>query len=384
MASSSPPVPPVADAKMSGFCLSKVVRANIQKLKPYRCARDDYSKGQLMDANENSLGPPLSLEPSGLERYPCPHQVELKNLYAKWRGVKIENIFLGVGSDEAIDLIIRMVCVPGKDYMLTLPPTYGMYKVCANINDIGVLEVPLNSDFMAEPAKIIAAVKAQPKERPVKIIFVCNPNNPTGNDCATLAQLEAVAAAVGNAIVVADEAYVDFSGRPSACSLVPRVPNLLVLQTFSKSWGMAGIRCGVAVGHASIVDYLNKMKAPYNLNQMTSIAARKALQCIPKLMANIKLIVDERERVAGVLRGVPGVKRVWPSDSNFLMFRLSHAHKVYLKMATTGVVIRFRGTATNCENCLRVSIGSAKENAVFLDLFKTTFAAICAEHAATG
>ena len=233
----------------NSFDLLKVVRPNIQKLKPYRCARDDFSDGQLMDANENSLGPPMNVNIiSEPERYPCPHQVELKSMYAKWRGISQKNVFLGVGSDEAIDLLIRMACVPGKDSILTLPPTYGMYAVCAQVNDVNVVEVPLDEGFVMNSKKILDVIEKQPKQSPIKIVWVCHPNNPTGNDVATTSELEKLANSIGDAILVIDEAYVDFSTkRSSTASLIAKCPNVAVLQTFSKSWGLAGVRCGVCM-----------------------------------------------------------------------------------------------------------------------------------------
>jgi histidinol-phosphate aminotransferase len=375
---------------MKTFDLSKVVRPNIQKLKPYRCARDDFSDGQLMDANENSLGPPMKVdiidEP---ERYPCPHQRELKSLYAKWRGVEQKQVFLGVGSDEAIDLLIRMACTPGKDSILTLPPTYGMYGVCAQVNDVNVVKIPLDDGFVMNSKKILTAIENQPKQSPIKIVFVCHPNNPTGifflslfflfesfdnththtgNDVSNTKELEALANSIGDAILVIDEAYVDFSDRASTASLISKCPNVCVLQTFSKSWGLAGVRCGVCMAHEDIVDYLTKMKAPYNLNKMTSKVARKAMSHIDELMKNIKLIVSERNRVASELEKIPGVVKVFPSHSNFILFRIKvDASVVHQSMARKGdVVIRYRGRDLNCEGCLRVSIGSRTENDKFL------------------
>lgn len=357
-----------APKEAGSFELNRVVRPNIQKLKPYRCARDDYSEGQLMDANENSLGPPLHIEHTPeLERYPCPHQPKLKTLYGNWRGVKKEQVFVGVGSDEAIDLIVRMACVPQKDFILTLPPTYGMYGVCAQVNDVGVVEVPLEKeDFSLDPKKIVDAIKSRPKESPVKVVFVCHPNNPTGNDVASLACLEKLAGDIGDALLVIDEAYVDFSSRPSASSLVSRCPNVIVLQTFSKSWGLAGIRCGVAMADEAIIDYLTKMKAPYNLNKITSNIAVRAMGKLDVLTKRIGEIVAERNRVRDALSKMDVVEKVWPSHSNFLLFRLKNAKRVHVNMADAGVVIRYRGGATNCEECLRVSIGSQKENDNFL------------------
>jgi histidinol-phosphate aminotransferase len=380
---------------MNTFDLTKVVRPNIQKLKPYRCARDDYSDGQLMDANENSLGPPMNVDIiDAPERYPCPHQRELKTLYAKWRGVEPKQVFLGVGSDEAIDLLVRMACTPGKDSILTLPPTYGMYGVCAQVNDVNVVKVPLEDGFMMNTKKVLSVIENQPKQSPIKLVFVCHPNNPTGtyfflcctsvlhththtyiythtpkgNDVATTKELEKLANSIGDAILVIDEAYVDFSDRASTASLISKCPNVAVLQTFSKSWGLAGVRCGVCMAHEDIVDYLTKMKAPYNLNKMTSRVATKAMSHVGELMRNIKLIVNERNRVASELEKIPGVVKVFPSHSNFILFRIKvDAAIVHKTMATKGeVVIRYRGRDLNCEGCLRVSIGSRKENDKFL------------------
>eukprot|EP00940_MAST-03C_sp_MAST-3C-sp2_P002992 g2992.t1 len=331
---------------------------------------------RLMDANENSLGPPFKVDSDhllALERYPCPHQLQLKSMYAAWRKIKRDQVFVGVGSDEAIDLIIRMACVPGRDCILTLPPTYGMYAVSAQINDVRVCEVPLEDDFTVDVKKVAKAVKDQGRANPVKIVFVCHPNNPTGNDVASTKELKWLAESIGDALLIIDEAYVDFSEREStASSLVAQCPNVVVLQTFSKSWGLAGIRCGVALAQEDIVDYLSKMKAPYNLNKMTSRVAIRAMGALTDFKKTVDAVVSERNRVAKALSKMTEIDRVWPSHSNFILFRVAKAHAIYRTMADSGVVIRYRGGAPKCDECLRVSIGTKKENDEFLRALKET------------
>ena len=275
----------------------------------------------------------------------------------------------------------HQTCDPTRDSILILPPTYGMYSVSAQINDVNVVSIPLEKDYTIDTEKIVDAVAKQPKESPIKVVFVCHPNNPTGNDVSTTKQLERLANNIGDAILVIDEAYVDFSRRDSTAALVGRCPNVIVLQTFSKSWGLAGIRCGVALADPAIVDYLTKMKAPYNVNKMTSLVAISALESVDALSNRIDAIVNERERVFNQLAEMSFVERVWPSQSNFLMFRMKQAKQVHVTMATLKdpVVIRYRGGALNCENCLRVSIGSKEENDNFLESLSSVAKAIVSE-----
>jgi histidinol-phosphate aminotransferase len=349
--------------------VSALVRPNIRSLQPYRCARDDYSEGILLDANENSIGatvPPVPGDSRELNRYPCPYQIPLKELISAYRGVRPENIFLGVGSDEAIDMIMRIFCAPGKDSILITPPTYGMYSVCAKVNDVEVQKVPLSPEFDVVVEDVLAAVR-----KTTKLIFLCSPGNPTAKSIP-LATVERVATAAPNAIVIVDEAYVDFSETKSACCLVDKYPNMIVMQTLSKAFGLAGIRLGMAIGNPEIIHYFNTMKAPYNISKLTSEFAQNAFKHKEVMEKNIKLLLEERTRVDAALRAFPFVKRVCHSDTNFLLFELGNAKTIYSTMADSGVVVRYRGGDTHCKDCLRVTIGSPKENDRFLELLEAT------------
>ena len=364
--------------------LQSLVRPNIWNLRPYRCARDDFSEGVLLDANENSFGPPV--EPDGArlanlacERYPCPHQWELKELVAHYRGEALskENIFVGVGSDEAIDLLIRIFCEPGRDSILVTPPTYGMYTVCADVNGVGVVSAPLSADFRLRVDAMVAALGnagagGAGDAGAIKVVFLCSPGNPTARllpEKDVVSVLDRAAEAGWNGIVVIDEAYVDFAGKgASACKLVARYPNVVVLQTLSKAFGLAGIRCGFAIGAPNVIQVMTNVKAPYNVNKLTSKIARDALRCTSKAEANIRAVLGERARVATALAGVPGVHCVYPSDTNFLLFAVDHAKALHCRMAKLGVVVRYRGDNLHCASCLRVTIGRPEENATFLAL----------------
>jgi len=352
-----------------GFDFFKILRKNIQKLKPYRCARDDYQTGVLLDANENLYGPPASLGNSGdipdLKHYPDPHQATLKKLYGQWRKVNPDQIFVGVGSDEAIDMLIRMVCIPGKDNILICPPTYGMYKVSAAVNDVGLVKVPLTEDFQIQPNKILEAVTST-----TKIIWVCSPNNPTANDI-DLDRIKTILESDFFGLIVVDEAYVDFSDRGSLAEMTKKYPNLVVLQTFSKSWGLAGVRCGVAISSPPVVKYMNCMKAPYNLNALTSAVVIKNLKARDTMLKTVEEIKVEKKKVRAELENIPHIVKVFPSSSNFLMFRVkSHSKEIYRTIADDGVVIRFRGDNYGCSECLRATVGRPKDNKKFIETLK--------------
>ena len=360
-----------ADGDVSGVVA--LVRPNIRSLQPYRCARDDYTDGILLDANENSIGATVAPEPGDsreLNRYPCPYQIPLKQLISAHRGVRPENIFLGVGSDEAIDMIMRIFCAPGKDSILICPPTYGMYTVCAKVNDVEVQKVPLSPAFDVMVDEVLAAVR-----KTTKLIFLCSPGNPTAKSIP-LATVEKVAGAATGSIVIVDEAYVDFSDTKSACCLIDKYPNIVVMQTLSKAFGLAGIRLGMAMGNPDVIHYFNTMKAPYNISKLTSEFAVNAFKNKAVMEKNIKLLLSERERVDAALRAFPFVKRVCPSDTNFLLFELRNAKAIYSTMADSGVVVRYRGGDIHCKDCLRVTIGAPKENDRFLELLEATAKAL--------
>ncbi|KAF0683023.1 Aste57867_24876 [Aphanomyces stellatus] len=364
----------------------RLIRPNILQLKPYRCARDDYSEGTLLDANENSLGPPLDdghlLKSAGLERYPCPYQVDLKTAVAKLRQedgaspLEAKHVFLGVGSDEVIDLMIRIACTPRVDSIMITSPTYGMYSVCADIHDVEIIDSPLvitppsQPDelpaFHIDPRQILAA--ATPT---TKIIFLCSPGNPTAN----LLRLEDIEfllhAPEYKGFVVVDEAYIDFAERPatSLASLVTKYRRLVVTQTLSKGFGLAGIRLGIAFGDAALIQILSNVKAPYNINKLSSKVALDALANVGRLQANVKAILEEKKKVTAALQQSPYVHTVYASDSNFVLFECDNAYDVYKKMAESGVVIRYRGNQHLLDNCLRATIGSTDENQRMLALF---------------
>lgn len=342
--------------------IESLVRPNIRNLTPYRSARDDFEKGLLLDANENSLGSPIRNQLE-LHRYPAPTHNALRKKIAAWRQVDFENIFLGVGSDEAIDLIMRIFCEPGKDSILTTPPTYGMYKVSANINNLDVKEVLLTESFQLQPDKILKET-----DENTKLLFLCSPNNPTANEMKRTDLLKLVSQFPG--IVIVDEAYIDFSNQESVAELVQQYSNLVVLQTFSKSFGLAGIRLGIAIANPEIISYMMKVKAPYNVNKLTAKAALDAFENMELMKFNIKKIKEEKEYVAEQLQHAGEVEKVYPSDANFLLFKIQNAKEIYRKLAERGVIVRYRGNEPLCEDCLRVTIGMPDENVRFLKTLK--------------
>ncbi len=342
--------------------INSLIRQNIRNLKPYRSARDDFEKGLLLDANENSLGSPVR-NPLDLHRYPTPAQNTLRKKIAKWRHVDYENIFLGVGSDEPIDLLMRIFCEPGRDSIMVTPPTYGMYKVAASINNIEVKEVLLTESFQLRPKEILDAA-----DQSTKILYLCSPNNPTANSMKLTDMVKLVVSFPG--IVVVDEAYIDFAKQESMVPLVQQYPNLVVLQTFSKSFGLAGIRLGIAISNPEIIRVMLQVKAPYNINKLTADVAMKAFENMALAKFNIEKILEEREYVAEQLLQAPQVEMVYPSDANFLLFKIKDALQVYHKLAENGVIVRYRGNEPHCENCLRVTIGMPDENIRFLKTLK--------------
>lgn len=365
---------------------ARLARKNILELQPYRCARDDYSEGILLDANENAYGPPIQkkrtengdsgkYDVDSLERYPDPYQIPLKEKFAAFRGVpgiQSEHMFVGVGSDEAIDLLIRIFCRPGgQDQILTTPPTYGMYKVCAKINDVPIVTVPLTPTFDVEIANILNAITPS-----IKLLFICSPGNPTSK-AIPLTDIEAIVSdpKCQDVLVVVDEAYVDYSKHGTALSLVLKYPNVVVLQTLSKAFGLAAIRCGFCFGRPDVIQLLNNVKAPYNVNALTSQMALQALDHTDNLMGTIQQTWKEREKVTQALNALDFVVKVFPSDANFLLFRIkSKALEVYKHMADVAkVVARYRGTELHCEECIRVTIGTPEENEIFLKSLKQSY-----------
>jgi len=339
----------------------------------------------LLDANENAFGPTSlpsnSLDPydnsNTLERYPDPYQKQLKDAFCRERGHDLQpsNVFVGVGSDEAIDLLMRIFCTPGGgisgDNILITPPTYGMYKVCAKVNDVRIISVPLTSDFDLNVPKMIDGVTDT-----TKLLFVCSPGNPTCK-AIPLSDIEKIASDERySGLVVVDEAYIDFAEKgASAVSLIHKYPNIVVLQTLSKAFGLAGIRCGFCVGPPDVIQLMNNVKAPYNVNSLTSEVAINAMNSMETLQKNIRLILEERTNVRTELERLTDiVVSVYPSDSNFLLFRVKNdakAEDLYKRMADRGVVTRFRGNEMHCDQCIRVTIGTPEENKKFLNALKT-------------
>ena len=341
------------------FDLNQLIRKNIKNLTPYSSARDEF-KGEasvFLDANENSLGSPLT---KWYNRYPDPYQWKLKEGIKAVKGIEPQNVFLGNGSDECIDLLYRCFCNPGKDNIIVCPPTYGMYEVSANINDIEIRKAPLLEDYQLNLAHIETLIDAN-----TKIIWVCSPNNPTGNSI-NHHDIEMVLNNF-NGLVVVDEAYINFARQKSFVSLLPDYSNLVVLQTFSKAWGLAALRLGMAFASTEIITILNNVKPPYNINQATQDLALKALEEVGQVNDMIKEIVDMRNALATVLQSMPGVEKVYPSDANFLLVRINNARKIYEFLLTKGIVVRDRSKVTLCEDCLRITIGTEQENTKLVD-----------------
>lgn len=334
--------------------INSLQRENIKNLRPYSTARDEY-KGQAsiyLDANENSFGSPL---PADYNRYPDPLQLDLKDAISKIKGVPIENTFLGNGSDEAIDLLYRAFCEPGKDNVIILPPTYGMYEVSANINNVEVRKVNLLSNFQLDLDGIAEAIDSN-----TKIIFICSPNNPTGNSIIRT-DIETVLANF-QGLVVIDEAYINYAKQRSFIKELTEYPNLVVMQTFSKAWGLAALRLGMAFAARPTIDILNKVKPPYNINQATQDLALAALQNVNQVNEWIKVTVEERDSLSIALSDLKIVNKVYPSDANFVLAEVSDATGIYDYLVNQGIIVRDRSKVTLCEGCLRISIGTPAEN----------------------
>ena len=332
-------------------------RSDILSLTPYASARDEFdSVGQqsliLLDANENSLGDPLGRH---WERYPDPQQRALKQRLSEIKGLPAGQIFLGNGSDEAIDLLLRAACTPGLHNAVILPPTYGMYAVQAAINGVEIRRANLQADFSPD----FATVQAQIDEH-TKLIFLCSPNNPTGN-CLPDAFVEAILRNF-DGLVVVDEAYIDFAEKPSWSLRLAEFPNLVVLQTLSKAWGLAGLRLGMAFASPFIISILNKIKYPYNISQATQLEVLEALQAEAAMQAQVQTLLRERERLREALSQVPAVLEIFPSDANFLLIRTTDADGIYQKLCAQGIIVRNRSREPHCANCLRITIGSPEEN----------------------
>ncbi|NOX90866.1 MAG: histidinol-phosphate transaminase [Calditrichaeota bacterium] len=343
-----------------------LVRKNILRLKPYSSARDEFdgNAAVFLDANENAYGSPLNRE-SGYHRYPDPHQRLLKQRLSQLYGAPAEKIFLGNGSDEAIDLLMRVFGEPGRESILIMPPTYGMYEVCANINDLSVEKAPLTPEFDIDFKALEEHLKPN-----VKLIFICSPNNPTGNTFPA----EDIERIVRNfsGIVVVDEAYIDFAPQKTVLPLIDKYSNLVILRTFSKAWGSARIRLGIAFGDAGVISFLNKIKMPYNVSGLTQEVALQLLKKRDRKDEYIQKILRQRRRLSDELRKLAIVQEVFPSDANFILVRFKDAKKIFDYLMEQGIIVRDRSSQIHCENCLRITVGTEQENDRLLSVLKTT------------
>jgi histidinol-phosphate aminotransferase len=338
--------------------IKDLVRPNILKMKAYSSARDEFkgTASVFLDANENPYD-------SGLNRYPDPLAMEVKKGLSKIKGITPEHIFLGNGSDEVIDVLIRIFCEPRLDNIIILPPTYGMYQVSAETSDVAIKRVNLTPDFQIDTEAILKAA-----DEHSKILFICSPNNPTGN-AIDADKIEKILKKF-KGIVVIDEAYADFSSQKSASKKLSKYPNLVVMQTFSKAWGLAAIRLGIAYASKEIIDLMNKVKPPYNVNQLTQQTALKALKKAKKTRKIVAEILEEREKLAGQLRGVKFVKHIYPSDANFLLVKVTDADLIYNKLLEKGIVVRNRNNVVLCEGGLRITVGTPSENDILIKTLK--------------
>ncbi|QYO65328.1 histidinol-phosphate transaminase [Leptolyngbya sp. 7M] len=336
------------------FELYSLVRKNIRSLIPYSSARGEYGGDAriFLDANENAFGSPLG---NLYNRYPDPLQTGIKDRLAEANNIMPSQIFIGNGSDEAIDLLIRIFCRPGIDNILICPPTYGMYEVAAGINNIAVKKANLTADFQLHPETITGHI-----DENTKVIFLCSPNNPTGN----LLKREAILALTENfqGIVAVDEAYIQYSGKPSLTEKLKDLQNLVVLQTFSKAWGLAGLRVGVAFASEEIVAFLNKVKPPYNVSEFAQLAVAEALQNKEMVQKTIELTIFERKKLETALKGFRCVRKIYPSDANFLLVKVTNAADMYSYLLSERIVVRNRSNVVLCEECLRITIGTPEEN----------------------
>lgn len=339
--------------------LKELVRENIWKLKPYSCARDEF-KGEAkayLDANENPFN-------TLYNRYPDPLQWAVKEKIAELKYVKPSQIMLGVGSDEPIDLIFRVFCEPKTDNVVAINPTYGMYGVCADINNVEYRQVNLEADYSLNADKVLAAV-----DNKTKVIFLCSPNNPTGNLLNTT-EVEKILKGF-DGIVVIDEAYIDFSDKASWISKLSKYPQMVILQTFSKAWGLAAARCGMAFASEEIISFFNKVKYPYNINILTQKLILEKLEQVEIKNNWVKEILSQRTLMIEELEQLSIVKHIYPSDANFILVKVDDANLRYKELVGKGIIVRNRNSVTLCENCLRITIGTAQDNKELLNALKS-------------
>jgi histidinol-phosphate aminotransferase len=340
------------------FDLARLLRPHLATLQPYTSARDEYSgkEGVFLDANENPFG---SITTEDHNRYPDPYQTALKEEIAQIKDCRPSQVFLGNGSDEAIDLLYRALCNPGKDNVLLLPPTYGMYAVSAAINEVAIRNIPLTPTFQLQPDRILAAADAQSK-----LLFICSPNNPSGNK-VTRSEIHFLLENFSG-IVVVDEAYIDFSDEPSLIADLDRFPNLIILQTFSKAWGLASLRVGMAFGSEELIQVLNKIKPPYNISGLTQDTVLAALKNKEKVRVFVNQILEERSYLQAELEKRSYVLHVHPSEANFLLVQVQDASAVYAALIREKVIVRNRSSVLHCAGCLRITVGTNAENILLL------------------
>lgn len=340
------------------FSLDTIIRNNIKQMKPYSSARDEF-KGDAdvyLDANENPFE-------NGYNRYPDPLQIKVKERLAAIKNTKVENIILGNGSDEIIDLLIRACCEPGKDAILLAEPTYGMYGVCAQVNNVSVKKISLTKEFQLDWNAIL-----QVDFSTIKITFICSPNNPSGN----LFKKEDVISLIkqSKGIVVVDEAYIDFANDEGFLPMLNQFPNLVIMQTFSKAWGMAGLRLGIGYASTELITILNKIKYPYNINTFTQNFALQQLSQVENIRKQVNEILTEREKLKLDLVNLPSVLNIYPSDANFLLVKVNDARKMYLRLQQQGIIVRDRSNVILCDDCLRITIGTVDENKKLIEAIK--------------
>ena len=333
--------------------IDTLVRNNIKTMSSYSSARDDFKndfdkKLIYLDANESPFD-------SGINRYPDNKQTELKKVVSNIKNININQIVFGNGTDEILDLIVRVFCNPNKDKIITLPPTYGMYDVIAKTNGVENIEIPLKSDFSIDKNEILKLSSSS-----IKILFLCSPNNPTGNSFDTNDLTDLIK--VFNGVVVVDEAYIDFSSKQSLISLINDNNNLIITQTMSKAYGMAGIRLGMGFSNQKIINYLNKIKPPYNINVLTERKALEELNKIDEIKKNIDLVLNQRKLLVSCLEKLDFIEKIYKSDSNFLLVKVDNADLRYNQLLKNGIIVRNRSNQPLCQNCLRITIGTENEN----------------------
>jgi histidinol-phosphate aminotransferase len=333
--------------------IDTLVRKNVKNMSSYSSARDDFKKENdkkliYLDANESPFD-------NGINRYPDNKHTELKKVVSDIKNVNINQVIFGNGTDEILDLIVRVFCNPNKDKIITLPPTYGMYDIIAKTNEVENIEIPLKSDFSIDTEKILSL-----KTSNIKILFLCSPNNPTGNSFDTNELTDLIKGF--NGIVVVDEAYIDFSSKQSLISLINDNNNLIITQTMSKAYGMAGIRLGMGFSNQKIINYLNKIKPPYNINVLTERKALKELNKIDEIEKNITIVLEQRNLLVSCLEKLDFVEKIYKSDANFLLVKVDNADLRYNQLLENGIVVRNRSNQPLCQNCLRITIGTKNEN----------------------